>query len=193
MAASDPEPDPPVPTAQLDAEALVVRRGTVDDAAALLDFTLRNRAFLAPWEPRRRPERYRLEAMREQLAGSHPSRIQYIAQDATGRVVGQAALCNVVLAAAFLSATLGYAVDEHCQGRRIATGMVRHVVADAFRTIGLHRVEAGTLLHNVASQRVLERCGFTRIGVSPRHVLIDGRWQDHLLYSITAEDDHGRP
>lgn len=191
MAAPAPHHDPRAPGTDASAGALVVRRGTVEDAAALLEFTLRNRAFLAPWEPRRHPDRYRLAAMREQLAGPPSSRVQYLALDATGRVVGQAALSNVVLAEAFLNATLGYAVDEHCQGRGIATRMVRHVVRDAFTTIGLHRVEAGTLRHNVASQRVLERCGFTRIGLSPRHLRIDGRWQDHELYSITA-DHQGR-
>lgn len=170
------------------AGAAAVRRGTIEDAPALLDFTLRNRAFLAPWEPRRGDSRYTLAAMVEQLAGAAPARLQYLAFDDAGRVVGQAALSNVVHAPVFLSATLGYAVDEQCQRRGIASAMVRHVVGDAFTTHGLHRVEAGTLVHNVASQRVLERCGFTRIGISPRHVRIDGRWQDHVLYSITAED-----
>lgn len=169
--------------------AIQVRRGTLEDAAALLDFTVRNRAFLAPWEPRRSDGRYTLEAMLEQLVGTaQSSRVQYLAIDEGGRVVGQAALSNVVLAPVFLSATLGYAVDEQCQRRGIASAMVCHVVHDAFTTHGLHRVEAGTLLHNVPSQRVLERCGFTRIGISPRHVRIDGRWQDHVLYATTAED-----
>ena len=36
----------------------------------------------------------------------------------------------------------------------------------AFVELGLHRIEAGTLLDNVASQRVLERNGFVRFGVA---------------------------
>lgn len=177
-----------VPATVHEQQPLVVRRGAVEDAPALLDFTLRNRAFLAPWEPRRGSDRYTLEAMVEQLGCSGRSRIQYLTFDAAGRVVGQAALSNVCTAPVFLSATLGYAVDERCQRQGIATSLVRHVVREAFGPHGLHRVEAGTLLHNRPSQRVLERCGFTRIGVSPRHLRIDGRWQDHVLYSITAED-----
>ena len=62
------------------------------------------------------------------------------------------------------------------------------MAVNGLTTHGLHRVEAGTLVHNRASQRVLEHCGFTRIGVAPRHVQIAGEWQDHVLYVRTAED-----
>jgi ribosomal-protein-alanine N-acetyltransferase len=32
---------------------------------------------------------------------------------------------------------------------------------------------------------VLERNGFTRIGVAPAYLSIAGRWQDHALYQLT--------
>jgi ribosomal-protein-alanine N-acetyltransferase len=52
----------------------------------------------------------------------------------------------------------------------------------AFVELELHRIEAGTLLDNVASQRVLERNGFVRFGVAPGYLNIAGRWQDHAMY-----------
>ena len=54
----------------------------------------------------------------------------------------------------------------------------------AFGELRLHRVKAGTLLHNVGSQRVLERNGFVRFGVAPSYLKIAGRWQDHALYQL---------
>jgi ribosomal-protein-alanine N-acetyltransferase len=54
---------------------------------------------------------------------------------------------------------------------------------------GLHRVEAGTLLHNAASQRVLERCGFEYYGLAPKFLFIDGAWQDHKLYQRILHDN----
>ncbi len=39
-------------------------------------------------------------------------------------------------------------------------------------------------MHNVASQRVLERNGFVRFGLAPEYLNIDGRWQDHILYQV---------
>ena len=53
--------------------------------------------------------------------------------------------------------------------------------------LGLHRIQAGTLLHNVRSQRVLERTGFVRFGMAPAYLNIAGQWQDHALYQIVNE------
>jgi ribosomal-protein-alanine N-acetyltransferase len=54
----------------------------------------------------------------------------------------------------------------------------------AFEELKLHRVQAETLLHNVASQRVLERNGFVRYGVAPDYLQIAGEWQDHAMYQV---------
>ncbi len=39
-------------------------------------------------------------------------------------------------------------------------------------------------MHNVASQRVLERNGFVRFGVTPKYLKIAGCWQDDVLYQV---------
>jgi ribosomal-protein-alanine N-acetyltransferase len=52
----------------------------------------------------------------------------------------------------------------------------------AFGPGGLHRLEAGTMLENVASQRVLEKNGFERIGIAREYLHIDGDWRDHVLF-----------
>ena len=54
----------------------------------------------------------------------------------------------------------------------------------AFAELGLHRIQAETLLDNLASQRVLERNGFARIGMAPAYLKIAGRWQDCFLYQL---------
>ena len=58
---------------------------------------------------------------------------------------------------------------------------------EAFGPLGLHRLEAGTLIDNIASQRVLERNAFARIGVAVRYLRIAGSWQDHFLYQRTSD------
>ena len=58
----------------------------------------------------------------------------------------------------------------------------------AWRDLGLHRVEAGTRADNVASQRVLEKNGFTQVGLLRRHLLIGGEWVDHLLWEKLEDD-----
>jgi ribosomal-protein-alanine N-acetyltransferase len=69
----------------------------------------------------------------------------------------------------------------------VATRAVGLAVEQAFGRIGLHRLEAGTLVDNLASQRVLEKNGFVRIGVAPRYLRIAGDWRDHILFQRVAE------
>jgi RimJ/RimL family protein N-acetyltransferase len=50
------------------------------------------------------------------------------------------------------------------------------------------RVQATTDLRNVASQKVLEKAGFTREGVVRKSIFLRGQWRDLLLYSILREE-----
>ncbi|VXB31910.1 hypothetical protein ARTHRO9AX_150184 [Arthrobacter sp. 9AX] len=49
-------------------------------------------------------------------------------------------------------------------------------------SLGLHRIQAATLVHNAASQKILQRIGFGKIGMAPAYLKIAGSWQDHNLY-----------
>ena len=57
----------------------------------------------------------------------------------------------------------------------------------AFGDWDLHRLEAGTLVDNYASRRVLAKNGFSEIGLAPRYLQIAGRWQDHIFYQRLNE------
>jgi len=54
--------------------------------------------------------------------------------------------------------------------------------------LDLHRIEVAIRPENAASLRVVEKLGFTRIGMAPNYLHIDGDWRDHLLFSVTAEE-----
>jgi len=47
-------------------------------------------------------------------------------------------------------------------------------------------VGAGTLVHNVRSQKVLLRNGFVRFGLAPSYLKIAGKWQDHILFQVLS-------
>jgi ribosomal-protein-alanine N-acetyltransferase len=65
-----------------------------------------------------------------------------------------------------------------------ATAALRLVIREAFETLHLHRLDAGALVTNVASQRVLEKGGFRRIGLFERHFYEEGEWRDHYWYEL---------
>jgi ribosomal-protein-alanine N-acetyltransferase len=103
--------------------------------------------------------------------------------DEREQVVGRITLNNIIRGP-FQSGAIDYWVDEAHTRRGLATAAVGEMVRCAFDDLALHRVEAGTLLHNLTSQRVLERNRFTRFGVAPSYLKIAGKWQDHALYQL---------
>jgi RimJ/RimL family protein N-acetyltransferase len=52
----------------------------------------------------------------------------------------------------------------------------------------LQRIHAEVFEWNVASMRVLEKCGYTRVGRLRRSVVKDGKTIDQVLYAILEEE-----
>jgi ribosomal-protein-alanine N-acetyltransferase len=167
-----------------------IRPLAVTDARTLAQLYSENREFLAPLEPLRPDAFYTFEGQRRhiaQLTDRRSSGSAYpFVMTAGARLVGAINLSNVVRGA-FQSCNVGYWVAEQYNGRGFATDALALVCERAFGELGLHRIEAGTLLHNLASQRVIEKNGFTRIGIAPRYLQIAGTWSDHVLFQKTAE------
>ena len=164
---------------------------TVDDAAALTELVRANRSFLAPWDPVRDEDWFTVEgqdaAIREILAEhDRGTALPHVVLDDEGEIAGRINLGRIARGP-FLSAGLGYWVAADRNGRGLASAAVGHLKDIAFRELGLHRIEAGTLVHNAASQRVLERNGFARFGLAPRYLRIAGSWQDHVMFQVLNE------
>lgn len=172
-------------------EGYTFEKLSIEHAAGLAAAYSRNRDHLEHWDPRREPSFFTEEGQVAALAGQLASIDRglgagwVIVRD--GLVVGRVNLNNIVMGV-LRSASVGYWVDADHLGRGVATGAVDFACTEA-RRLGLHRVEAGTLVHNTASQRVLERVGFVYYGTAERFLFIDGAWQDHRLYQLILHDD----
>ncbi len=57
-----------------------------------------------------------------------------------------------------------------------------------FNNLGLHRIEAGCAVDNIASIRVLEKVGMTREGSKRKLLPIRGAWVDNYIYAILDTD-----
>lgn len=160
----------------------------LDDVPVLAELLRVNRDFLAPWEPLRSEEYFTVDGQRAIIRDAlarheHGSSLPHVILDGSGRVVGRITLSGIVRGP-FQSCSVGYWVSAADNGRGLATAAVRDIIGVAFRGLGLHRIQAETLLHNVRSRRVLERNGFVRIGMAPAYLSIAGKWQDHVLYQV---------
>ncbi|WP_330452413.1 MULTISPECIES: GNAT family protein [unclassified Streptomyces] len=162
------------------------------DAASLAASLTRSRTYMRPWEPERPDSFYTEQGQRERLAALLADReagrvMPWVLADAEDRVVGGFNL-NAIVLGPLRSAVLGYWVDVELAGRGLATAAVRTICDLARSELRLHRIEAGTVLHNAASQRVLAKCGFEEYGVAPRYLHIDGEWRDHRLFQRILHD-----
>ncbi|MGW9167556.1 GNAT family N-acetyltransferase [Agromyces sp. NPDC055658] len=172
---------------------VVMRLLAPGDGPALAAAYERNREHLAPWEPLRTPEFFTTSWHERDVAGA-VLRLEagaliplvLAAGDEGAEIVGRVNLSDLVRGV-FQNAHLGYWVDGRLTGQGLATTAVGIALHHA-RAAGLHRVQAGTLVHNLASQRVLERNGFERFGLARRYLRIAGEWQDHVLFERLLED-----
>ncbi|RBY97149.1 alanine acetyltransferase [Blastococcus sp. TF02-8] len=164
---------------------------TLDDAPALAALLRENRGFLAPYEPHREESFYTEAGQRTRIAdglAGHTAGtgVPLVVLGPDGEVAGQITLSGLVRGP-LQSAVVGYWVAQRYTRQGLAAAALAHVVRLAFDELGLHRLEAGTLVDNVASQAVLARNGFQRYGLAPRYLHVGGRWQDHVLFQVLNE------
>jgi ribosomal-protein-alanine N-acetyltransferase len=160
----------------------VLRRS---DAECMTAAYRRNREHLAPWEPLRAEGFFTTAGQGAGIESrialfTAGSDVPWVLLDGE-RIIGVLNLSGIVRGP-FLSAHLGYWVDRDFNGRGIGSAAVGFAVEAARNGLGLHRLQASTLPHNAASQKVLKRAGFEEIGLAPAYLEIGGTWQDHILY-----------
>lgn len=178
---------------RIESELCYIRPLTLDDAEDVLRLRLANRDFLEPFEPLRQDPFFTLAGQSGQI---ETEKRQWeadagyafgIFDTLTGEMIGRVALGNVVWAA-WQNATLGYFVAREHNGRGVATEAVANACRFAFTQVHLHRVQAGVMPRNTGSIRVLEKVGFRHEGFSPRYLSINGAWEDHEMFALTAEE-----
>jgi ribosomal-protein-serine acetyltransferase len=146
---------------------------------------------LVCWLPWAQPNHGRADS-RQYIRHARTSRgrglaLEYIVEDArTDRLLGIMSLHRIDWYRRM--AGLGYWIRRSAWGEGVATEAGQAVLARAFRTGELHRVEAHVALENRASQRVVEKLGFQREGVARQIEYVNGRYLDHIQYSLLRTD-----
>jgi len=82
------------------------------------------------------------------------------------------------------NAELGYWLAEPFWGKGIITKAVKEVVYYGFKNIEIDRIFARPFGRNIASQKVLEKAGFTLEAKFEKTFFKFGQYEDELIYSI---------
>lgn len=150
-----------------------------------------SREHLIKWEQDWAPEDLSVSAYRRRLrlferdAKRAGGLSLFVFHRSDRTLVGGLTLTNIRYGAA-RAGTLGYWIGASFLRRGFGSAAVEALLSHAFETLDLNRVEAACQPENVASQRLLRSCGFTREGRASDYLKINGRWFDHDLYAMTA-------
>jgi [ribosomal protein S5]-alanine N-acetyltransferase len=158
---------------------------TPEDSKDILDYCIRNKEHLAPYEPLRDESFYTLEEQRRILIEEYKQYLNGTSLNCgiykQDKLIGKIRLSNIIYGG-FKNCFLGYSIDEKEQGRGNMKEAVSLIVDYAFEEMELHRVEASTLTDNYKSQGVLKGCGFEELGISKEYLYINGGWRDHINF-----------
>jgi RimJ/RimL family protein N-acetyltransferase len=83
---------------------------------------------------------------------------------------------------------IGYSIFPDERGKGYCTEAVQIMVDYLFMSRNIVRVQANTSIRNKASQRVLEKSGFTKEGIIRKSAFIRGEWVDSCVYGILREE-----
>jgi ribosomal-protein-alanine N-acetyltransferase len=181
------------PDAEVHGRELFLRHPAMGDYAAWAELRALSRHHLTIWEPqwardelsrsafRRRLRQYQRELREDQGYAF------LIFRSADATLLGGLSISNVRRGVA-QAASVGYWIGVPHIRRGHMSNAVKACLPFAFNTLGLHRLEAACLPHNVPSQRVLEKAGFKREGMARRYLKINGVWQDHDLFALLQDD-----
>ena len=180
---------------QLPGKRVVLRPLIPSDWDAWREVRIRCRDWLVKWEPR--------------AASGHPDPTQdrraYVARCSArereremgsgfgfgifveGRFCGEINL-NSIQRGPFQNAYIGYWMDEAMAGLSYTPESVVVLMQFAFEELGLHRVQISIIPRNAASRRVVEKLRLRDEGVALRYLEINGTWEDHIRFAMTAEE-----
>ncbi len=181
---------------ELSSERCTLRLPRSGEALQIAEFFARNREHLAPWDPAPPPGFYTESFWRPRVAEMqlefqrHTALRLHVFLKESGALIGMANFANLRRGVSQCCG-LGYRMDGQLQGQGLMTEALARGIQFIFDDLNFHRIEANFIPHNLASGRVLEKLGFRREGLAERYLLIDGKWQDHVLTSLT--NDSWRP
>ena len=182
-------------TGTLIGRRILLRPLVVEDFPAWQEVRSRNADWLLKWEPMRSPGAPDPVQSRDAFAVRCGAR-QRERQLGTGfgygifvdgHFAGEINL-SIVQRGPFQSCYVGYWIDEAQAGHGYMPEALVLTCRLAFEDLHLHRVQVSIIPRNTASRRVAIKLDLRDEGTAVRYLEIDGTWEDHVRYAITAED-----
>jgi ribosomal-protein-alanine N-acetyltransferase len=175
----------------LESDRLIMRMATRKDVPAILAYYLDNQAFLTPVEPTRCQGFYTVEFWQEQVEKAlyefsceQSLKLCLFHKQTSNRLIGKVNFHQMQRGVAH-SCVVGYSLAEQEQGKGYMTEALKTAIDFLFIDQNFHRIMANYMPRNQRSANVLRRLGFVVEGYARDYLLINGKWEDHILTSLT--------
>jgi ribosomal-protein-alanine N-acetyltransferase len=174
---------------------VMLRPLTAADWAQWSEVRRRNDQWLTVWEPLRPPNLLDPTRDRDAFTSRCNARDRdrqmgisfgfgvFVGADFAGEIN-----LNGIVRGAQQGGTIGYWIDQAKAGNRYIAEGVATLIRFSFEQLHLHRLEICIVPRNSNSRRVVEVLAIREEGVAQRFLEINGTWEDHIRYGITAEE-----
>ncbi len=179
---------------QLEGKRVKLRPLSIDDFEQWKEVRVRCSEWLRKWEPRSSLGGY--EAYDKRLFGARCTTAERdrLSDSAYafglfigGRLIGETNIASVQRGP-FQNGSIGYWIDQEMAGNGYMPESVALVMRFAFETVSLHRIQISIIPRNFSSRRVPEKLKMRIEGMALRYLEINGVWEDHVHYAMTAEE-----
>jgi len=174
---------------------VLLRPLVLADFAAWSEVRQRNRNWLLKWEPTAppgQPDDTESKPAFHARCGAREREWQLGTGYGFGIFVDAALAGEINLSGVqrgpFQNTYVGYWMDEARAGNGYVPEALVTVSRFAFEDLRLHRLQIAIIPRNRASRRVVEKLELREEGVAVRYLAINGHWEDHIRYALTAEE-----
>lgn len=175
----------------IESDRLILRMATRKDVPAILHYYLENKDFLTAVEPARSPGFYTAEFWQEQIEKAlfefsyeQSLKLCLFHQEMPHRLIGKINFHQMQRGVSH-SCIVGYSLAQQEQGKGYMTEALKAAIDYLFMDQNFHRIMANYMPRNQRSGNVLRRLGFVVEGYARDYLLINSKWEDHILTSLT--------
>jgi ribosomal-protein-alanine N-acetyltransferase len=173
---------------------VVVRLGSKNDIADIIDYFQRNAAHLSRFAMPLPAVTYeashwsaRLEEAMNEFQQDRSCRLFMFERGNDSCPIGVINFFGF-LRGHFHGCILGYHVDAGHEGRGCMYEGLSIAIEYVFNDLNMHRIMSNHAPQNLRSARLLHRLGFRPEGYAREYLMVHGEWQDHVLNALTNRD-----
>lgn len=152
-----------------------------DDLTALEEFEKQNRNFFGNVSPLQTHQFPIKDLLRDQSEGRSFRFILRFKDHS--QIIGT---CNFtqIFRGPFQACYVGYKIAEEHQGKGLMREALARTIQHMFDEENIHRVMANYIPSNVRSEKLLLGLGFQKEGYAKDYLLVNGKWEDHVMTAL---------